>query len=106
MNSAPHLLLNLNQVWIVLIGGLVPLVSYVLNKVLPVSAEHLKAAIQVLVAAAAGALYTAVNTNVFGANAPTLQLVITAVAAALASHNWLWKPAGVNVLLGAVERGV
>lgn len=98
-----NLLLGNTQVWVLLIGSLVPLVSYLLNRVAPWVDETVKAIVQVVVAAVAAGLFTALDTSVFGWNATTLQLVLSGVVAALAAHNWLWKPAKVNVKLGATE---
>lgn len=97
-------LFPVDQIIILVIGSLVPLVSYVLNKYLPTTSESVKALVHVVVAAIAGALYTAVDTSVFGFNNVTLQLIVTAVVGALAAHKLLWKPAKINEKLGAVER--
>ena len=93
------------QVWVLLIGTIVPLGGYILNKYLPIIEEPAKAAVQVLLAVVAGALYTALDTNVLGFNDATLQLVLTAVVGTLLSHKLLWKPAKVNVLLGSEKEG-
>lgn len=91
------------QIWVILIGAIVPLGGYVLNRVGPWVTETVKALVQVALAAVAGALYTALDTDVFGWNHETLQLVLSAVAATLIAHNVLWQPAKVNVKLGATE---
>lgn len=98
-----NLLLDNPQLWVILIGSIVPLGGYILNKVGPWVDETTKAFVQVLLAAVATALYTALDTNVFGVNDDTLQLVLTGVVAALAAHKLLWKPARVNERLGAIE---
>jgi hypothetical protein len=101
-----HLLFTNDQLWILLIGSIVPLGGYVLNHVAPWASETIKGVIQVVLAAAAGALYTALETSVFGWNEKTLSLVFSAVVAALFAHNLLWKPAKVNTRLGAQEHTV
>jgi hypothetical protein len=101
-----NLLLANKQLIVLILGSLTPLVSYVLNHVGPWVSESVKGFVQVLVAAVVGALFTALDTNVFGWNDPTIQLVLTAVVGALAAHHWLWKPAKVNEKLGAVEATV
>lgn len=101
-----NLLLGEHQLWVLLIGSLVPLVTYVLNRVGPWLSESVKAMVLVVVSAAAGALYTAIESPDFGWNLPTRELVLSAVVAALAAHNWLWKPAKVNTKLGAIETDV
>lgn len=103
MHPAHTLLFNNPQVWVTLIGAIVPLGGYVLNRFAPWASETIKAVVQVALAALASALYTAIDTNVFGANASTLQLIITGVVAALAAHGFLWKPAKVNQKLGATD---
>lgn len=100
ITSSPHLAFSPSQVWLALISGLVPLVTYVINHVGPWVSEPVKAAVLVLAAAIAGALYTAVTTNQFGWNATTAQLVVTAILSALVSHHLLWKPSGISTLLG------
>jgi hypothetical protein len=97
---APTLVFPWQQVWPLLIGGLVPLVTYVLNHYAPWVAEPIKALVMVVVSAIATALYTALATNVFGLNNSTLQLVLTGVGAALMTHRLLWKPAGIALALG------
>jgi peptidoglycan/LPS O-acetylase OafA/YrhL len=92
-----------SQFWILVIGSLVPLVTYLLNHVLPVVDEKVKALITVVVSAAAAALFAAIDTDVFGWNNATLQLVLSGVVATLLAHQLLWKPAKVNVALGAKE---
>lgn len=101
-----HLLLDNQQLWVVLIGSIVPIGGYLLNKVAPWVNETTKALVHVALAAGAGALYTALETSVFGWNEKTLSLVFSAVAAALFAHNLLWKPAKVNTRLGAIEHTV
>lgn len=88
------------QIWTLIIGALVPLVTYVVNHVAPWVSEPVKAFVLAVAAAIAGALTTAIATNVFGWNTPTLQLVLSAVAAAFLAHKLIWLPSGVSVLLG------
>jgi hypothetical protein len=99
-----HLILGNHQFWVILIGAIVPIGGYILNRLGPWVSESVKALVQVVLAAVAGALYVALDTNVFGFNEPTIQLVFSAVAAALLAHNFLWKPAKINEKLGATER--
>ncbi len=100
IHAAPVLVLQSKQTWVLLIGALVPLVTYVLNHVGPWISEPVKAGVTVVVAAVAGGLYTALATSSFGWNAATLQMVLTAVVAALGAHHWLWKPSGISTKLG------
>lgn len=98
-----EVLLPVAQLVTLFIGFFVPLVSYVLNKKAPWVSEQIKGIVQVAVAAAAGALYTAVADPNFGFNGTTAQLVLSAVVASLFAHNMLWKPSKVNTALGATE---
>jgi hypothetical protein len=94
------LALPTDQVWTLLAGGLVPLASYVLNHAGPWCTEHVKAAVQVLVAAVAGGLTQAIVAGNVGFNGVTLQFVLTAVTAALFAHRLLWLPSGISARLG------
>jgi hypothetical protein len=89
-----------DQVWTLIIGALVPLVTYVLNYLGPQVDEKIKAFVLVVVAAIAGGLTQAVVAGDVGFNNTTLQFVLTAVVAALTAHAWLWRPSGTNVALG------
>lgn len=94
------LILPKAQLWTLIVGALVPLVTYVLNHVGPWVSEPVKAFVLALAAAIAGALVTAITTSVFGFNAQTLQLVVSAIIAAFAAHKLLWLPSGISTLLG------
>jgi hypothetical protein len=94
------MLLGTTQLWVLFIGALVPLVTYVLNHVAPWVSEPVKATVLAVVAAAAGALYAAVETNIVGFNTPTLELVLTAIAAAFSAHLLVYKPSGISAKLG------
>jgi hypothetical protein len=96
-----HLVLPGDQVWTLIIGILVPAVTYLLNYVGPWLKEPAKAAVLVVVSAIAGGLYTALATSSFGWNGRTLQLVLTSVIAAFAAHHWFWVPSGIAFHLKA-----
>lgn len=98
-----HLILANKQFLVLLLGTLTPLVGYLLNRVGPWLDEATKGFVQVLLAAVVGALFTALDTNAFGWNDTTIQLVLTAVIGALTAHHWFWKPTKINTRLGAVE---
>ena len=100
VHTSPVLVLPSKQLWTLMIGALVPLVTYVLNHVGPWVSEPTKAFVLVLVAAIAGGLYTALATSNFGWNSATIQMVLTAVIAALGAHQWLWKPSEISARLG------
>lgn len=97
----PHtLLLPSTQLWVLLIGALVPGVGYVLNKYAPWVSEPVKAIVHVVLAAAAGACYAAIASHTFGWNASTWELILSAVLSALVAHKVLWLPSGISLLLG------
>jgi hypothetical protein len=100
-HESTKLVLPADQIWTLAIGGLVPLVTYVLNHAAPWTSEAVKAAVLVVASAVAGALYKALANGDIGFNAPTLQYVLTAVVAALVAHHWLWKPSTISTRLGA-----
>jgi hypothetical protein len=99
--AAGTTLVPVPQVWVLLLGALTPLVSYVLNHYGAWISEPIKAFVLAAVAAITAALYTAIETSVFGWNNATLQLVLAAIVAAFAAHHLLWKPSGISAKLGA-----
>jgi hypothetical protein len=98
--AAGTVLAPVSQVWVVLLGALVPLVTYVINHAAPWISEPAKAIVLAVAAAIVAALYTAIETSVFGFNSATFQLVLTAIVAAFGSHLLVWKPSGISVKLG------
>jgi hypothetical protein len=98
--AAGTVLAPVSQVWVVLLGALTPLVTYVLNHYAPWVTEPVKALVLAIVAAAVAALYTAIETSIFGFNDATLQLVLSAIVAAFGAHLLIYKPAGIAEKLG------
>lgn len=96
----PTLALPAFQIYAMLIGALVPLVTYVLNHWAPWATEFVKGMVLVVAAAAAGALYQVLETSELGWNARTLEVVGSAVVAALFAHHTLWKPSTISTRLG------
>jgi hypothetical protein len=96
----PQIVVSDQAFYLLLIGSLVPLGGYVFNKYAPWNSETLKGIFQVILQAIAGYLYTVLATDVHGF-VNISQGAFTAVVAGLFSHNILWKPANVNVKLGA-----
>ncbi len=95
-----------NQLWILLIGAVVPLVGYVLNKKAPWVDETVKAVFLLALTAVTGVVYQVAVTGGDVVSEQTLQLVLSALVAALFAHGHLYKPAKVNTKLGAHERDV
>ena len=89
-----------DQFWVLVIGSIVPVFGYLQNKLWPDMGESFKGIVQVALTAAVGALYTVVATDVTGFD-EIAQQCFSAVVAALLAHNILWKPANVNVKVGA-----
>ena len=96
----PTLALPSLQLYALLVGGLVPLVTYVLNHYAPWASEPVKATVLVVAAAIAGALTQLIDTGTLEFNVRTLEILATAVVGALAAHAGLWRPALINVKLG------
>lgn len=91
---------NLNMI---VIGALVPILGYTLNKIpsyakLP---EAVKTFVHVVLIAAATGVYQAFEQGTFGWNRETEGLIVTALIAAFYAHGYLWKPGGVNTAFGA-----
>src|SRR5205085_12204276 len=103
---APHLVLPVAQIWVVVASVFSPLLGYVLNnKVFRLSLpEPVKALVQVVLAAVVAAVTTAISTKVLGLNAATLQLVVTGIVTALVSLQLLWVPSGVQARLTEIGR--
>lgn len=97
---SPHLAFPVSQVGVLVVGALVPLVTYALNHFAPWVTESIKAVVLLVVSAAAAAIYTAIATNVLGWNDATLQLILTGIVSSLGAHGLLYRPAGINVRLG------
>ena len=88
------------QVWVILLGALTPLVTYVVNHFAPWVTEPVKAVVLAVVAGAVAAAYTAIETGIFGFNNATLQLVLSAIVAAFGAHLLIWRPSGIAAKLG------
>lgn len=98
--AAGTVLTPVPQIWVVVLGAVTPLVVYVLNFLAPWLTEPIKAMVLAVVAGAVGAIYTAIETNVFGFNNSTLQLVLSAIVAAFGAHALVWRPSGIAAKLG------
>lgn len=92
------------QFWAAVIGALAPLVGYVLNRLGPQTSQPVKLAVQVAVAAAAGALYQLLDAGNLDLDTETFQVVGTAVVSALLAH-FGYKAGNVNVRLGGYLAG-
>lgn len=85
-------------------------VSYILNravikKLIAGVPEPILGLVHILVAAAGAAIYEASQTNSFGWNATTLQLILTAVVASFAAHGLIYKPTGLQAVLTGSKAG-
>ncbi len=101
MNDAPsQLLITGDQLWVLIIGSIVPLGGYYLNKVMPWKTETSKAIVQIVLTSIAATLYTAVATDI-GSFTSFVEQTFSAIIAGLFAHNILWKPANVNIKFGA-----
>lgn len=100
MDQSSELLLSGDQLWVLLIGTIVPLGGYLLNKAMPWKTETTKAIVQVVLTSIAATAYTALATD-FESFTSFVQQVFSAIVAGLFAHNVLWKPANVNIKFGA-----
>lgn len=91
------------QVWTIVAGSLVTVVTYVLNKYAPWTSQSVKAFVLVITAAVSAGITQSIDGGTVGFNADTLQLVVTAVVAAFGSHLLIWKPSGVQSALAQPE---
>ena len=98
--AAGTVLTPVPQIWVLLLGALTPLVTYVINHFAPWLGEAAKATVLAVVAGIVAAIYTAIETNIFGFNDATLQLVLTAIIAAFGAHALVWRPSGISTKLG------
>lgn len=88
------------QTWALILGAITPLATYVINYHAPWISEHVKGTVLVIVSGVVGAVWTAIQTHIFGFNDATVQLVLTAILGAFGAHALVYKPAGWNVRLG------
>lgn len=95
-----ELVLSGMQLIALAIGAITPLGGYVLNHYAPWASEPAKAIVQVVLAAAAGALAQLLKAGNLDVDLETLEVVGTAVVAALFTHRALWLPAGISTALG------
>jgi hypothetical protein len=98
--AAGTVLTPVPQVWVILLGALTPLVTYVLNHFAPWVTEPIKATVLAVVAGVVACIYTAIETSIFGFNNATLQLVLSAIVAAFGAHLLIWSPSGIAAKLG------
>ncbi len=100
MTDTTQLVLPSQQIWVLIIGSIVPLAMYAFNKVAPWKSEQAKAIAQVVVTGIVGVIYTALAKHVHGFTDFTEQ-AFTAILSGLFAHNILWKPSGLNLVFGA-----
>jgi hypothetical protein len=95
-------LLPENQFWVLVVGAIMPVATYLLNRIPAYrkAPESFKGMVHTIVAAVAGGLFSVIANDVHGAD-NIAQQCFSAVVASLFAHNYLWKPANVNVKLGA-----
>lgn len=97
----PTLVFSATQTYVLLIGALVPLATYVINHYAPWVSEPAKALFMLVVSATAAGLYQALDVGQIGFNSETLQIILSAIMASLTAHKFLYAPAEINRLLKA-----
>lgn len=88
------------QFWAFVLGSLVPLAGYAINKHAWWVSEPTKVLVQVLLAAAAGAVYQMVEAGGFKLDTEHLQTVVLAVFGAFVAHHGVYKPGHISQRLG------
>lgn len=90
---------NAVNLYLVVLGGLVPLAGYMINHFGPQTTEQVKGIVQAVLAAGVAVLYQAVSGSDLGLNDETLLAAVTAMVSALLGHVG-WRTAGINTSLG------
>lgn len=98
------LVLDQVQLYAVVIGVVSPIVAYIVNsavvrRVWATVPEPVAAMVHVLVAAVGAAVYQAAEAGTLGLNDATLQVLLSAVAAAFFAHKLVYVPSGVQARL-------
>lgn len=89
------------QFWSAAVGALAPLASYLINHYVPfIVSEKVKALVHVVVAAAVGVVYPLIATGGWAFDTRHLELVGSAVVAALVAHKIIYLPSGISAALG------
>lgn len=91
------------QVWTIVAGSLVTVVTYAINRWAPWTGQGTKAFVLVITSAIAAGITQSIDGGTVGFNNQTLQLVVTAVIAAFGSHLLVWKPSGIQGKLAQPE---
>lgn len=98
----PNLALSPDQTWTLLVGALVPAVTYVINHYAPWVSEEVKGIVLLLLSAATGAVIKLIATGgVDFTTAATWQYILFAVVAAFAAHFGFYKATNISTRLGA-----
>lgn len=87
------------NIWLVLIGFLTPLVTYVINHYAPWMSTQIKGLVQGVVAALAACLYQLLSDGSFGWNEQTLVAIVTVVGSSILAH-YGYAAGGLNRALG------
>lgn len=93
------LLLSPLQFWAMVCGAAAPLVGYLLNYFGPQTDEKVKAVVQAVVAAGAGALYQLLATGDLAFDTQTFMVIGGAMFASIVAHIG-YKAGGINTYLG------
>ncbi len=104
MGETTQLVLPSQQIWVLMIGAVVPLATYWINNRAHWKNEQAKAIALVVVAGVAGVGYTALAGGVHGFT-DFAEQAFTAILSGLFAHNILWKPSGLNLVFGANPPG-
>jgi len=92
-----------DQIWALIVGTLVPLVTYIINKFAPWTKESVKATVLLIASAVVGGLAQAITSGDVGFNKKTLSFITAAIFAAFSAHHGVWKPSGISRHLRGVQ---
>lgn len=102
VNVDPQLVTSDQTFYLVLLGSIVPIAGYLLNRFGKYAHldESIKGIVQLILTALVGYAYSAWIADAEGL-VNLSQGAFSSVVASLFAHNILWKPANINVRLGA-----
>lgn len=93
-STHPPVALPTVAIWAFAVSWFVPLVTYLVNRLVP--SEPVSGIVLAIAAAASGALTQAIDTGGVGFNQTTFQLIVIAVVGALSAHHGFWKPTTIS----------
>lgn len=94
----------IDQTWAIFAGAIAPLLTYVVNRVIPTASEEIKSFIFLIGAAVAGGITQAITAGNVGFNDDTLQFVLFSIVGAIGAHTGFWTRNNVSARLTGTYR--